>query len=154
MSTHQARSAQHRQVTRSVLAELKQELTDSNFTADIAIGTPGEHDYASFLTAHRIIRDGNFSEDDGVEYIYRYNIPFKTRNMPILPSTDINGTFNFALARIMQKVEDYVNYGSGWEFYRVEKIFYRNLAIPTTHRSRTYTTPKRSCYEKGSSKSS
>ena len=65
--------------------------------------------------------DGNFSEDDGVEYIYRYNIPFKTRNMPILPSTDINGTFNLALARIMQKVEDYVNYGSGWEFYRVEK---------------------------------
>ncbi|GET63893.1 hypothetical protein RIR_jg29813.t2 [Rhizophagus irregularis DAOM 181602=DAOM 197198] len=205
MSTHQARSAQHRQVTRSVLAEFKQvpvksipyprsnaklqeyedeicqireaqaavtneeiirmmqidpdphyevvferhdqvrigkELTDSNFTADIAIGTPGEHDYASFLTAHsqtiqNILRDernrlgsikglfgdGNFSEDDGVEYIYRYNIPFKTRNMPILPSTDINGTFNFALARIMQKVEDYVNYGSGWEFYRVEKIF-------------------------------
>ncbi|CAB4413320.1 unnamed protein product [Rhizophagus irregularis] len=67
--------------------------------------------------------DGNFSEDDGVEYIYRYNIPFKTRNMPILPSTDINGTFNLALARIMQKVEGYVNYGSGWEFYRVEKIF-------------------------------
>ncbi|GET62619.1 hypothetical protein RIR_jg23070.t1 [Rhizophagus irregularis DAOM 181602=DAOM 197198] len=222
MSTHQARSAQHRQVTRSVLAELKQvpvksipyprsnaklqeyedeirqireaqaavtneeitrmmqidpdphyevvferrdqvrigkELTDSNFTADIAIGTPGEHDYASFLTAHSqtiqnilqdernrlgsikvrigifatirrldsylegLFGDGNFSEDDGVEYIYRYNIPFKTRNMPILPSTDINGTFNFALARIMQKVEDYVNYGSGWEFYRVEKIF-------------------------------
>ncbi|GET60652.1 hypothetical protein RIR_jg2311.t3 [Rhizophagus irregularis DAOM 181602=DAOM 197198] len=128
MSTHQARSAQHRQVTRSVLAELKQELTDSNFTADIAIGTPGEHDYASFLTAHNsylegLFGDGNFSEDDGVEYIYRYNIPFKTRNMPILPSTDINGTFNFALARIMQKVEDYVNYGSGWEFYRVEKIF-------------------------------
>ncbi|PKY32756.1 hypothetical protein RhiirB3_451167 [Rhizophagus irregularis] len=28
------------------------ELTDSNFMADIAIGTPGEHDYASFLTAH------------------------------------------------------------------------------------------------------
>ncbi|GET57677.1 hypothetical protein RIR_jg6502.t2 [Rhizophagus irregularis DAOM 181602=DAOM 197198] len=222
MSTHQARSAQHRQVTRSVLAEFKQvpvksipyprsnaklqeyedeicqireaqaavtneeiirmmqidpdphyevvferrdqvrigkELTDSNFMADIAIGTPGEHDYASFLTAHsqtiqNILRDernrlgsikvrigifatirrldsyleglfgdGNFSEDDGVEYIYRYNIPFKTHNMPILPSTDINGTFNFALARIMQKVEDYVNYGSGWEFYRVEKIF-------------------------------
>ncbi|GET56481.1 uncharacterized protein LOC114537920 [Rhizophagus irregularis DAOM 181602=DAOM 197198] len=222
MSTHQARSAQHRQVTRSVIAELKQvpvksipyprsnaklqeyedeicqireaqaavtneeitrmmqidldphyevvferrdqvrigkELTDSNFTADIAIGTPALHDYASFLTAHsqtiqNILRDernrlgsikvrigifatirrldsyleglfgdGNFSEDDGVEYIYRYNIPFKTRNMPILPSTDINGTFNFALARIMQKVEDYVNYGSGWEFYRVEKIF-------------------------------
>ncbi|GET65032.1 hypothetical protein RIR_jg2764.t3 [Rhizophagus irregularis DAOM 181602=DAOM 197198] len=90
--------------------------------------TPGEHDYASFLTAHNsylegLFGDGNFSEDDGVEYIYRYNIPFKTRNMPILPSTDINGTFNFALARIMQKVEDYVNYGSGWEFYRVEKIF-------------------------------
>ncbi|GET54115.1 hypothetical protein RIR_jg31686.t2 [Rhizophagus irregularis DAOM 181602=DAOM 197198] len=191
MSTYQARSAQHRQVVRSVLAELKQvpvksipyprsnaklqeyedeihqireaqavvtneeitcmmqidpdphyevvfehhdqvrigkELTDSNFTADIAIGTSGEHDYASFLTAHNsylegLFGDGNFSEDDGVEYIYRYNIPFKTRNMPILPSTDINGTFNFALARIMQKVEDYVNYGSGWEFYRVEKIF-------------------------------
>ncbi|GBC38838.2 uncharacterized protein LOC114539626 [Rhizophagus irregularis DAOM 181602=DAOM 197198] len=222
MSTHQARSVQHRQVTRSVIAELKQvpvksisyphsnaklqeyedeicqiceaqavvtneeitrimqidpdphyevvferrdqvrigkELTDSNFTADIAIGTPGEHDYSSFFTAHSqtiqnilqdernrlgsikvrigifatirrldsylegLFGDGNFSEDDGVEYIYRYNIPFKTRNMPILPSTDINGTFNFALARIMQKVEDYVNYGSGWEFYRVEKIF-------------------------------
>ncbi|CAB4416066.1 unnamed protein product [Rhizophagus irregularis] len=222
MSTHQARSAQHRQVTQSVLAELKQvpvksipyprsnaklqeyedeicqirevqaaatneeiirmmqidpdphyevvferrdqvrigkELTDSNFTADIAIGTPGEHDYSSFLTAHSqtiqnilkdernrlgsikvrigifatirrldsylegLFGDGNFSEDDGVEYIYRYNILFKTRNMPILLSTDINGTFNLALARIMQKVEDYVNYGSGWEFYRVEKIF-------------------------------
>ncbi|GET66362.1 uncharacterized protein LOC114518535 [Rhizophagus irregularis DAOM 181602=DAOM 197198] len=196
MSTHQARSAQHRQVVRSVLAKFMQvpvksilyprsnaklqeyedeirqireaqaavtneeitrmmqidpdphyevvferrdqvrigkELTDSNFTADIAIGTPGEHDYASFLTAHsqtiqNILRDerdrlGSIKVNDGVEYIYRYNIPFKTRNMPILPSTDINGTFNFALARIMQKVEDYVNYGSGWEFYRVEKIF-------------------------------
>ncbi|RGB22931.1 hypothetical protein C1646_775287 [Rhizophagus diaphanus] len=28
------------------------ELTDSNFMADIAIGTSGEHDYALFLTAH------------------------------------------------------------------------------------------------------
>ena len=134
------------------------ELTDSNFIADIAIGTPGEDDYALFLSAHsqtiqNILRDernrlgsikvrigifvtlrriesyqeglfgdGNFSEDE-IGYIYRYNIPFKTRNMPILPATDINGTFNFALARIMQKVESYTNYGSGWEFHRVEKVF-------------------------------
>ncbi|RGB22304.1 hypothetical protein C1646_776316 [Rhizophagus diaphanus] len=28
------------------------ELTDSNFIADIAIGTPGEDDYALFLSAH------------------------------------------------------------------------------------------------------
>ncbi|GET55429.1 uncharacterized protein LOC114539626 [Rhizophagus irregularis DAOM 181602=DAOM 197198] len=197
MSTHQARSAQHRQVTRSVLAELKQvpvksipyprsnaklqeykdeirqiheaqaAVTNEEITRMMQIDPDPHYEvvferhdqYASFLTAHsqtiqNILRDernrlgsikvrigifatirrldsyleglfgdGNFSEDDGVEYIYRYNIPFKTRNMPILPSTDINGTFNFALARIMQKVEDYVNYGSGWEFYRVEKIF-------------------------------
>ncbi|CAB4408607.1 unnamed protein product [Rhizophagus irregularis] len=109
MSTHQARSAQHRQVTRSVLAELKQEYENEirqiceaqavvtneeitrmmqidpdphyevvferrdqdtyrkgvnrlKLTADIAIGTPGEHDYSSFLTAHsqtiqNILRD-------------------------------------------------------------------------------------------------
>jgi len=134
------------------------ELTDSNFIADIAIGTPGEDDYALFLSAHSqtiqnilqdernrlgsikvrigifvtlrriesyqegLFGDGNFSEDE-IGYIYRYNIPFKTRNMPILPATDINGTFNFALARIMQKVESYTNYGSGWEFHRVEKVF-------------------------------
>ncbi|UZO26640.1 uncharacterized protein OCT59_018854 [Rhizophagus irregularis] len=41
--------------------------------------------------------------------------------MPILPSTDINGTFNFALARIMQKVEDYVNYGSGSRIYTAQR---------------------------------
>ncbi|CAG8688297.1 11030_t:CDS:2 [Rhizophagus irregularis] len=35
--------------------------------------------------------------------------------MPILPATDINGTFNFALARIMQKVENYTNHGSDFE---------------------------------------
>ncbi|RGB22303.1 hypothetical protein C1646_776315 [Rhizophagus diaphanus] len=43
--------------------------------------------------------------------------------MPILPATDINDTFNFALARIMQKVESYTNYESGWEFHHVEKVF-------------------------------
>ncbi|GET51959.1 hypothetical protein RIR_jg3733.t4 [Rhizophagus irregularis DAOM 181602=DAOM 197198] len=163
MSTHQARSAQHRQVIRSVLAELKQVpvksipyprsnaklqeyedeirqireaqavVTNEEITRMMQID-PDTHYEVVFERRDQdernrlgsikgLFRDGNFSEDDGVEYIYRYNIPFKTRNMPILPSTDINGTFNFALARIMQKVEDYVNYGSGWEFYRVEKIF-------------------------------
>jgi hypothetical protein len=36
---------------------------------------------------------------------------------------NINDTFNFRLMRIAERVDDYQNYGSGWEFYRVEKIF-------------------------------
>jgi hypothetical protein len=43
--------------------------------------------------------------------------------MPILPATNINNTFNFRLMKITEWVNDYQNYGSGWEFYRVEKIF-------------------------------
>ncbi|GBC15834.2 uncharacterized protein LOC111334103 [Rhizophagus irregularis DAOM 181602=DAOM 197198] len=99
------------------------ELTDSNFTADIAIGTPGEHDYASFLTAHNSYLEtlfgyGNFSEDDGVDK-------------------------NHAESRRLCKLR--IRLG----ILSCRKNIYRNLAIPTTHRSRTYTTPKRSCHEKG-----
>ncbi|RGB30396.1 hypothetical protein C1646_765424 [Rhizophagus diaphanus] len=84
---------------------IRKKLTDSNFIADIAIGTPEEDDYALFLSAHKsyqkeLFGDSNFSEDE-IGYIYRYNIPFKIRNMPILPATDING----------------------WEFHHVEKVF-------------------------------
>jgi hypothetical protein len=43
--------------------------------------------------------------------------------MPILLATNINDTFNFGLMRIAEWVDDYQNYGSGWEFYHVEKIF-------------------------------
>jgi hypothetical protein len=133
------------------------EITDSNFTADITIGTLGEYDYMELLSANsttiqsilqdergrlgsikirmriyatmqRIINyqeglfeNRNFSEKD--EYDYRYHIIFKTHNMPILPATNINDTFNFRLMKIAKRVNDYQNYGSGWEFYRVEKIF-------------------------------
>jgi hypothetical protein len=134
------------------------EITDSNFTADIAIGTPGEYDYMELLSANsttiqsilqdergklgsikirmgiyatmwRIInyqeglfKNRNFSEEED-EYDYRYHIIFKTHNMPILSATNINDTFNFELMRIAEWVDDYQNYGSGWKFYRVEKIF-------------------------------
>jgi hypothetical protein len=117
------------------------ELTDSNFTADITIGTPGEHDYMELLSANsttiqsilqdeqgrlgpikirmeiyatmrRIINyqeglfeNRNFSEED--EYDYRYHIIFKTCNMPILPATNINDTFNFGLMKIAEWVDDY-----------------------------------------------
>jgi hypothetical protein len=133
------------------------EITDSNFTADIAIGTPGEHDFmelfsANSATIQSILQDErgrlgpikirmgiyatmrriinyqkglfdsrNFGEDEN--YNYRYHIIFKTRNMPILPATNINDTFNFGLMRIAERVNDYQNYGSGWDFYRLEKIF-------------------------------
>jgi hypothetical protein len=133
------------------------EITDSNFTAGIAIGTPGEHDFMKLLSANnatiqsilqdergrlgpikirmgiyatmrRIInyQEGlfdsrNFDEDEN--YDYRYHIIFKTCNMPILPVTNINDTFNFGLMRIAERVDDYQNYGSGWDFYYLEKIF-------------------------------
>jgi hypothetical protein len=63
----------------------------------------------------------NFGKDEN--YDYRYHIIFKTRNMPILPATNINDTFNFGLMRIAERVDDYQNYRSGWDFYRTEKIF-------------------------------
>jgi hypothetical protein len=56
-------------------------------------------------------------------YEYRYYIIFKTHNMPILPATNINDTFNFGLMRIVEWIDGYQNYGSGWEFYHIEKIF-------------------------------
>ncbi|CAB4437492.1 unnamed protein product [Rhizophagus irregularis] len=171
MSTHQARSAQHRQVTRSVLAELKQVpvksipyprsnaklqeyedeirqireaqavVTNEEITRMMQIDPDPHYEVVFerrdqvrigiFATIRRLdsyleglFGDGNFSEDDGVEYIYRYNIPFKTRNMPILPSTDINGTFNLALARIMQKVEDYEQ-----DTYHSQKILPRKKGV-------------------------
>jgi hypothetical protein len=68
-----------------------------------------------------LFENRNFSEED--EYDYRYHIIFKICNMPILPATNINNTFNFRLMRIAEQVDDYQNYGSGWEFYHVEKIF-------------------------------
>jgi hypothetical protein len=43
--------------------------------------------------------------------------------MPILPATNINDTFNFGLMKIAERVDDYQNYRSGWDFYRLEKIF-------------------------------
>jgi hypothetical protein len=63
----------------------------------------------------------NFSEDEN--YDYRYHIIFKTRNMPILPATNINDTFIFRLMRIAERIDVYQNYGLGWDFYHVEKIF-------------------------------
>lgn len=137
--------------------QVGKEITDSNFIADIAIGTPGEHDYEEILNIHRgaikqILQDENnrlgpikvrigifgtlkritnyqqelfeeisFTEETG--YDYRYHVPFKTRNMPILPATNIDDTINFGYMRIAERVDRYQNYGSGWEFYRVEKIF-------------------------------
>jgi hypothetical protein len=68
-----------------------------------------------------LFENRNFSEEN--EYDYRYHIIFKTRNMPILPAININDTFNFGLMKIAKRVDDYQNYRSGWEFYRVEKIF-------------------------------
>ena len=220
MSSHQATSAQRRQLVRAVLAELKRvpansldyprsnaklqayeaeiqeirqahaeitnaeatrlmqidphphhevifnqrdqvrignEITDSNFIADITTGTPGEHDYEETLNANRetikqilqdehnrlgpikvrigifgalrritnyqqgLFEETNFTEEQG--YDYRYHVAFKTRNMPILPATNIDDTFNFGLMRIGERVDAYQNYGSGWEFYRVEQIF-------------------------------
>ena len=54
---------------------------------------------------------------------YRYGIPFKTRNMPVLPSTNIDDTLTFGLMRLTEKIDTYSSRGSGWEFYRVEKVF-------------------------------
>jgi hypothetical protein len=65
-----------------------------------------------FATIRRIINyqeglfeNRNFSEED--EYDYRYHIIFKTCNMPILPATNINDTFNFGLMKIAEWVDDY-----------------------------------------------
>ena len=43
--------------------------------------------------------------------------------MPVLPATNVNNTFDFGLMRLTNKIDKYTDLGSGWEFYRVEKIF-------------------------------
>ena len=134
------------------------EIPDSNYIADISIGTPGEHDQIELINANgdvikqilqeerqrlgpikvrlgifgtmRRITDyqqGLFEEIldpiDDSSHIYRYGVPFKTRNMPVLPSTNIDDTLTFGLMRLTEKIDTYTSLGSGWEFYRVEKVF-------------------------------
>ena len=60
---------------------------------------------------------------DDSSHVYRYGVPFKTRNMPVLPSTNIDDTLTFGLMRLTEKIDTYSSRGSGWEFYRVEKVF-------------------------------
>ena len=60
---------------------------------------------------------------DDNSHVYRYGVPFKTRNMPVLPSTNIDDTLTFGLIRLTEKIDTYSSRGSGWEFYRVEKVF-------------------------------
>src|ERR1044071_8437501 len=60
---------------------------------------------------------------DDSSHTYRYGIPFKTRNMPVLPSTNIDNTLTFGLMHFTEKIDTYSSRGSGWEFYRVEKVF-------------------------------
>ena len=55
-------------------------------------------------------------------HIYRYGIPFKTRNMPVLPSTNIDDILTFGLMRLIEKIDTYSSRGSGWEFYQIEKV--------------------------------
>src|SRR6185295_7671207 len=57
------------------------------------------------------------------EYNYVTGIPFKSKNMVVLRSTDTEEVFNQGLMRIDEAVQKYVNYGSGWEFSGVEKVF-------------------------------
>jgi len=59
----------------------------------------------------------------GDNYVLKYGVSFKTRNMPILPATNIDDSFNFAVMWIAEKIDQYQNYGSGWSFERVESIF-------------------------------
>ena len=61
------------------------------------------------------------NEDEG--YNYRYGIYFKTRNMPVLPATNVNDTFDFGLMRLTDKIDKYTDLGLGWKFYWIEKIF-------------------------------
>src|ERR1051325_10284313 len=134
------------------------EITDSNYIADIPIGTAGEHDQIELINANgdvikqilqeererlgpikvrlgifetiRRIKDyqqGLFEEVlapiDDSSHVYRYGVPFKTRNMPVLPSTNIDDTLTFGLMRLTEKIDIYSSHGLGWEFYRVKKVF-------------------------------
>ena len=38
---------------------------------------------------------------DDSSHTYRYGVPFKTRNMPVLPSTNIDDTLTFGLMRLI-----------------------------------------------------
>src|ERR1044072_1977940 len=111
------------------------EITDSNYIADIPIGTPGEHDQIELINANgdvikqilqeerkrlgpikvrlgifgtiRCIKDyqqGLFEEVlapiDDSSHTYRYGVPFKTRNMPVLPSTNIDDTLKIGRAHV------------------------------------------------------
>ena len=60
---------------------------------------------------------------DDSSHVYRYGVPFKTRNMPVLPFTNIDDTLTFGLMRLTEKIDTYSSRGSDWEFYRVEKVF-------------------------------
>ena len=60
---------------------------------------------------------------DDSSHTYRYGVPFKTQNMPVLPSTNIDDTLTFGLMRLTEKIDTYTSLESGWEFYRVEKVF-------------------------------
>ena len=60
---------------------------------------------------------------DDSSHIYRYGVPFKTRNMPVLPITNIDDTLTFSLMRLTEKIDTNSSRGSGWEFYRVKKVF-------------------------------
>src|SRR2546421_2420356 len=50
-------------------------------------------------------------------------VSFKTRNMPVLLSTNIDDTLIFGLMRLTEKINTYSSRKSGWEFYWVEKVF-------------------------------
>lgn len=136
---------------------MRNKVTDSNFTAENAIGIPGENDYIEFFNANKKViesilqdernwlgpikvridifaimcqitdyqqgffKDADFTEEP--DYIYRYGIPLKTRNMPILPATNISNIYDFGVMRIAERVDNYQNYRSGWEFYQIERVF-------------------------------
>ena len=56
--------------------------------------------------------DDEIPEDEENDYDYKYGIPFKTRNMPILPATNIDDTYIFGLMRISEKIDNYT--GGSW----------------------------------------
>ena len=82
-----------------------------------------------FATMRRITdyQQGLFEEIlapiDDSSHVYRYGVLFKTRNMPVLPSTNIDDTLTFGLMHLTEKIDIYSSRESGWEFYRVKKVF-------------------------------
>ena len=61
--------------------------------------------------------------NDETEYAYKYGVIFKTRNMPLLPTSSIDDLLAFGIMRITDKVDEYQSYESDWMFVQVEKIF-------------------------------